>query len=120
MIKIIHLCFALLSFSSFIGKVTVSELKPELLKQKAFKIAPHVIDSILLLSGITLVFLGDWLSGNFGWIIAKLLALIAYIALGIVTMKSTGTSKWYAFAGAIACFMYIGMVAVTKNALLFF
>jgi uncharacterized membrane protein SirB2 len=37
-----------------------------------------------------------------------------------VTLRSTGSNRWLAFAGAMACFAYIGIVAVTKNAFFFF
>ncbi|MDD1611120.1 MAG: SirB2 family protein [Methylococcaceae bacterium] len=107
MIKIIHLTFVLLAFSSFIGRVLLPLTHPNLLNQKAFKIAPHVIDTLLLLSGITLVFQGSWLSGEYGW--------LGYIGLGVLVMRSEGTTRWLAFAGAIGLFIYIGIVAVTKN-----
>lgn len=119
MIKIIHLTFILLSISSFIGRVILSETHPSILKQKALKIAPHVIDTFLLLSGITLVFQGGWLSSDFGWIIAKIVALIGYISLGVIVMRKRGAIRWLTFLGAIACFIYIGIVAVTKNAFFF-
>ncbi|NOS89091.1 MAG: SirB2 family protein [Methylococcaceae bacterium] len=119
MIKLFHLTFILLSILSFVGKVILSETHPEVVKQKAFTIAPHVINTVLLLSGFTLVFQGGWLSTEFGWIVAKLLVLIVYIGLGIVVMKTRGTTRWLAFVGAMACFVYIGIVAVTKNAFFF-
>jgi len=34
-------------------------------------------------------------------------------------MKNQGTKKWLAFIAAMACIVYIGIVAVTKNALFF-
>lgn len=120
MIKIFHLSFVLISIFSFVGRVILSETHPEILKRKPFKIAPHVIDTLLLLSGITLVFQGSWLSTQYGWIIAKLVALIGYIGLGVLTMRNRGTVRWAAFVGAMACFVYIGIVAVTKNPLFFF
>lgn len=119
MIKIIHLTFVLLAITSFVSRVLLSEIHSDLLKQKVFKIAPHVIDTLLLLSGITLVFQGQWLSGDYGWIVAKIIVLLCYIGLGVVTMRSQGKTRWLAFAGAIACFVYIGFVAVTKHAFLF-
>lgn len=119
MIKIFHLAFVLISIFSFVGRVILSETRPAILKQKLFKIAPHVIDTILLLSGISLVFQGHWLSTEYAWIIAKLVALIGYIGLGVVVMRSRGTVRWLAFAGAMVCFVYIGIVAVTKNPLFF-
>ena len=120
MIKIIHLTFIFLSIFSFVGRVILSETQPAILKQKALKIAPHVIDTLLLVSGITLVFQGGWLSTDYGWIIAKIVALIGYIGLGVVVMRNRGTVRWLAFVGAMACFVYIGIVAVTKNAFFFF
>lgn len=119
MIKILHLTFVLLAIASFVSRVLLLEVRPELLNQKAFKIAPHVIDTLLLLSGITLVFQGQWLSADYGWIVVKIIVLLGYIGLGVVTMHSQGTKRWLAFAGAIACFIYIGIVAVTKHALFF-
>ena len=86
MIKYFHLTFILLSVFSFVGRVILSETHPAILKQKALKIAPHVIDSLLLVSGITLVFQGGWLAGDFGWIVAKIIALLGYIGLGVVVV----------------------------------
>ena len=119
MIKIFHLTFILLSIFSFVGRVILSETHPAILKRKVFKIAPHVIDTLLLVSGITLVFQGGWLSTEYGWIIAKIVALMGYIGLGVVVMRNRGTTRWLAFVGAMACFVYIGIVAVTKNAFFF-
>ncbi|MEI6145264.1 MAG: invasion protein [Methylococcales bacterium] len=115
MLKTLHLTFILLSLISFVGRVILSEVNPELLKLKVLKIAPHILNALLIGSGFVLVFQGDWLSGDFGWIIAKLLVLIAYIGLGLFVMKSQGTKKWVAFIAAMACIVYIGIVAVTKN-----
>jgi uncharacterized membrane protein SirB2 len=120
MIKILHLTFVLLSISSFVGRVFLAEKQPEMLEQKWIKIGPHIINSLLLITGFTLVFQGSWLSGEYGWIIAKLIALLGYVGLGIIAIKSQGDLRWKAFAGAIACFVYIAVVAVTKNAFIFF
>lgn len=119
MIKIFHLTFILLSISSFVGRVYLAEKRPEMLEQKWIKIGPHVINSLLLLTGFALVFQGSWFSAEYGWIIAKLIALVAYVGLGIVAIKSQGELRWKAFAGALACFVYIAVVAATKNAFIF-
>jgi len=37
----------------------------------------------------------------------------------MVAIKSQGALRWQAFAGALACFVYIGIVAVSKNAFFF-
>ena len=120
MIKTLHLAFILLSVISFVGRVILSETYPAILKQKIVNIAPHVINTFLIISGIALIFQGGWLSISYGWIIAKILVLLIYIGLGIYVLKSQGTAKWLAFTGAMACLVYIGIVAVTKNAFFFF
>lgn len=120
MIKLVHITFVLLSISSFVGRVILSEVHPTLMKQKIFKILPHIIDTVLLISGISLVFQGGWLSMQYGWIVAKIIALVGYIFLGVIVMRNGGKVRWLAFAGALLCYVYIVLVAVTKNALLFF
>lgn len=119
MIKLIHLTFILLSIFSFVGRVILSETNSNLMKTPLFNIGPHVINGILLASGIILVFQGSWLSGESAWLAAKIAALTGYIGLGIMTLKTRGQTRWLAFAGAMACFIYIGIVAVTKNPVFF-
>ena len=119
MLKTLHLIFILISLSSFIGRVIISELKPAVLEIKIIKIAPHIINFILIVSGIALIFQGNWFTSEYSWIIAKIIALLAYIFLGIMTLKLKGQNKWLAFTGALLCVTYIGIVAVTKNALFF-
>lgn len=119
MLKTLHLLFVLIAVSSFVGRIILSETRPELLKQKLFKIIPHVLDSLLLLSGIALAVSGSWATTGYGWIVAKIIALIAYIVLGVIALRSRGTPRWLAFAGAMVCFVYIGIVAVTKNPFFF-
>lgn len=115
MIKHIHMTFVLLSFISFTGRMILSEINPFALKQKWLKITPHVIDTILLLSGVILAVKGAWFSTDYSWIIAKIVVLLAYIGLGIVAMRSQGKFRWLAFIGAIGCFTYIAAIAVTKQ-----
>lgn len=115
MLKSIHMLFILLSVSSFIARIMFAQFKPDILRFKVLKIAPHVIDTILLLSGIALVFQGNWMAGEFGWILTKLVMLIAYIGFGVMAMRSTGAKRWGAFVLALVCFGYIISVAVTKH-----
>ncbi len=119
MIKMLHLTFVLLSIISFVGRVFLAQSRPEMLEIKWIKIGPHIVNTILLITGFTLVFQGSWLSGEYGWIVAKLIVLLGYVGLGTLAIKSQGTMRWQAFAGAVACFIYIAIVAVSKHALFF-
>lgn len=110
--KTLHLLFVVLSLASFLGRVALSQFRPEVLQLKWVNIAPHVISGLLLLTGVSLAF--DY-PGDHGWIAAKLVALIGYVGLGIMTLKRTDITRWYAFGGALLLFAYIAKVAVTKS-----
>jgi uncharacterized membrane protein SirB2 len=110
--KSLHLLFVVLSLGSFLGRVALAQFRPELLQLKWVNIAPHVISGFLLLTGFSLAFSYP---GDHGWIAAKLVALIGYVGLGILTLKRTDVTRWYAFGGALLLFVYIAKVAVTKT-----
>jgi len=115
MIKSIHLVFIFSSFISFSGRMALSVFKPALLQNKIIKIVPHVIDTLLLISGITLVIQGNWLDGEFGWIISKLILLLGYIGFGVLAMRLKGMNRWVAFIAALICFIAIFITGITKN-----
>ncbi len=115
MIKILHISLVLISFASFISRVALLQFNPTVLQIKWLKILPHVIDTLLLLSGIFLVIQGPWFEGEYGWLVAKIVALFAYIGLGILVMHKHGKTRWFAFIGAITCYTYILSVAISKN-----
>lgn len=119
MFKHLHLLFVALVAVSFIARVVAAQVKPDLLQRPLLKIAPHILASLLLLSGIVLVFQGSWLAGSFGWIVAKLLALPVFIGLGMVAIRRGGQQRWLAFSGAVLVFFYIAGVAVHKQAFFF-
>ncbi len=79
------------------------------------KITPHIIDTILLVSGIALVIQGRWLEGEFDWIQSKFILLLCYIVLGVIAMRFYGIKRWLAFTGAITCYVLIFIIAITKN-----
>ena len=87
------------------------------LQQRWVRIAPHLVDTLLLASAIALA---AW-SGQYpfvhGWLTAKVIALLGYILLGAIALKHgrTRTVRACAFIGALALFAYIGAVALTKQ-----
>mgnify|MGYP003635332921 CR=1 FL=1 len=88
-----------------------------LLTTKPVKILPHIIDTVLLLSAFTLAYALSAYPFTDTWLTAKLLALIAYIGLGVMTLRGkTKAVRSTAFIGALLTFGYIICVALTKNA----
>jgi uncharacterized membrane protein SirB2 len=85
------------------------------LKARWVRVVPHVNDTLLLLAGIYLA----TAIGLEPWIVAKLVALVAYILIGMVAI-SRGRTKAVRIAAWIAAqcvFLYIVAVAVRKHPL---
>jgi uncharacterized membrane protein SirB2 len=109
---------AALSVSLFALRGAWMLRSPQRLRRRWVRIAPHVIDTVLLVSALWLAWqLGA--EGTRGWLWAKVAALIVYIALGTVALKRGRTRdvRIAAFAAALATFGYIVSVAVTKSPL---
>ncbi|UMR30015.1 SirB2 family protein [Massilia sp. MB5] len=87
------------------------------LQQRWVKVAPHIIDSLLLLSALTMVFMSAQYPFVQGWLTAKVLALLAYIGLGTVALKrgKTKSIRVAALFAALVTFAYIAAVAVKKT-----
>lgn len=86
------------------------------------RIVPHIVDSLLLGSALTMA----WLSGQYpfvnGWLTAKLCGLLAYILLGMMALKRGRTKAIRAryFGLALLAYAYIVSVALTRNPLVLF
>lgn len=120
MLKYLHIFLAALVFIGFTGRVILAEFNPRLLQKKWLKLSPHVIDSFLLFSGIALFIHGHRPDADYDWLIAKGLILIAYISLGMLSLRSNGRQRLLAASAAIACLILIAKIAVTKKIFAFF
>ena len=116
-IKHIHMGAAALSISLFILRGGWMLWSPQRLRQPWVKVLPHVIDTVLLAAALWLA----WQLGAAarGWLVAKVVALLVYVALGTIALKRGRTPRTRAAAliGATATFGYIAMVALTKSPL---
>jgi uncharacterized membrane protein SirB2 len=89
------------------------------LSQRATRIAPHVIDALFLLTGIAMVYLLSLPVLQTPWLLAKLIALLAYIILGAVALRRGPTPqiRLIAFVGALSAFAYVVGAALSKSPL---
>jgi uncharacterized membrane protein SirB2 len=117
--KHLHMLFVALVTFSFFGRVYLAQYQPALLANKWIKISPHVLATLLLLTGIGLVFQGNWLAGDYAWIVVKLILMLVFIGLGLLTMKTPAPKRWYFFGGALFCLVYIIKIAYTKQVFFF-
>ena len=90
---------------------------PARLKLKWVKVLPQIIDTVLLVSGITLIVLTQQYPHQQIWLLAKLGALIAYIGFGMIalTYGPTKQIRFIFLIFAITTFTYIVSAAVTRS-----
>lgn len=118
-IKHTHLLAIALSVLLFVVRYIMMMANSSLLNKTFFKVAPHAIDTILLASGVALIFLMQFTLGN-GWLIEKITCVFAYIALGYVTlhMGKNKVFKTFAFLGALGWVFLAAQLALTKTPIL--
>lgn len=116
-LKHFHMGCAALSGSLFLVRGAWMLRDSARLHDRWVRIAPHMIDTLLLASAITLAVWSGQYPGVQGWLTAKVAALIIYIVLGTVALKRGRTKmvRFSAFIGALAVFGYIVAVALTKQ-----
>jgi uncharacterized membrane protein SirB2 len=121
-IKLIHISTALLSISGFVARGILMLRGSLLLQTRWVKVLPHINDTLLLVSAFLLAAQWGWGALQLPWLLAKIVALVIYIALGMVALH-TGHSRHVrvlAWLAAISMFAYIAAVALSKNPLIFF
>lgn len=118
-IKYIHLTAVSLSICGFILRGCWMMMESSLLHRKLVRILPHVIDTVLLVSALTMAFKIQQYPFVHSWLTAKVIALLVYILAGMVALSygKTKTQKIVAFFLAVGSFAYIVMVALTKTPL---
>ena len=120
LIKEFHVGFAYLTLASFVARGLLSIADSPLRNAKWMRIAPHVIDTFLLLFGIALAVMLSLSPLANRWLMAKIVGLIAYIGFGVMAMRARGRPlKIIGFVLAIASVGYIFAVAYSKRVMPF-
>ena len=121
LLKQLHITCVVLSISGFVVRGVWMMQESPWLQKKWARVAPHIIDTILLGSAILLAMQIQQYPFVQGWLTAKVLALIAYVVVGAVGLKYGRTKKIRiaAWLVAIAIFAYIVLVALTRQVLPF-
>ena len=112
-LKLVHESSVVLTFFSYSLRGFWMMIDSPLLQHKLTRILPHIIDTVLLLSGVTLAVM---LYGNFyrmTWLMVKLGAVIVYIILGSIAIRygRTKTARIIALIMAWCVFFFIVVLA---------
>jgi uncharacterized membrane protein SirB2 len=116
-LKLIHQSAVLLSFTGFFARGLGSLTGARWVGSRAAKTLPHLVDTVLLASALALAFTLRLNPATTPWLLAKLVALVAYIVLGALALRPrlSGVMRSMAFVAALATFGYIVSVAITKQ-----
>lgn len=116
-VKHSHMLLVALSVTFFIVRFMLNLRQSPIMEKKFVKVAPHVIDTFLLLSGFTLCFMIKQYPFVDPWMTEKIICVVAYIALGIMALKSNRNKlfKFFAFIGAIGWVVLAAKLAHFKQ-----
>jgi uncharacterized membrane protein SirB2 len=113
----LHIACAAISIAGFAARGVLMLRESSRLQKRFVRIAPHVVDTLLLASAVWLAWFLGQVPFVHGWITAKIAALLAYIVFGTIALKrgrTKGVRRW-AFAAALASAGYIVWVALTRD-----
>ena len=117
LIKTLHVTCVLTSISLFVLRGTLELMDKPWRNWRVLRLAPHLVDTLLLTSALWLA----WRIGQYpfvnGWLTAKVLALLAYILLGMRALgrKTPRSQRLPFFGAALLCATYIVGVALTHS-----
>lgn len=116
-VKYLHVTCVVLSVSLFVVRAALELLAQPWRQWRLLKVAPHLIDTVLLTSALWLA----WRIGQYpfvnGWLTAKVLALLAYILLGMRALgkRTPQRQRLPFFLAALLSVGYIVGVALTHS-----
>jgi uncharacterized membrane protein SirB2 len=115
--KNLHMTFAILSITGFVMRGYWMMRAPQLNQHRVTRIAPHVVDTLFLATGIAMVVNLQLAVIQNSWLLAKFAGLLVYIVLGAIALRRGRTQqiRVAAFIGALITFTYIVHTAVTKS-----
>lgn len=114
--KHFHLLMVVLSVSFLLVRYAMSLKPAAILQTRFFKIAPHVIDTLLLISAVLLMLTLQQYPFVHAWLTEKFLAVLAYIVLAVMAFRGrTAFIRWVCFLGALGWLGLALRVAMTKQ-----
>ena len=117
LVKNLHVWSAMVTITGFMLRGYWMVTGSGKLQHRITRTAPHLVDTILLSSGIALLVMLSLNPFSQSWLVAKFTGLIAYILLGTVAIRRGATLqiRMIAFVGAFSVFAYIVGVALSKS-----
>ena len=119
--KHLHMTLALISVALFTLRFVWVLMSSEQLNKKWVKIAPHIIDTLLLVLGITMAVKLSINPVEQLWLAEKILAVFAYIFTAFYTLKlaKNNTMRIIGYLGALGWVALVVKLAMSKQGVFF-
>ena len=120
LVRHVHIVCAIVSITLFVVRGVMQTAGWPWRRWVWLRIAPHLIDTLLLGAAITLAWQSHQYPIAHTWLTAKVVALLLYIGLGTMALRRgvSGVLQFISFLAALAAVSYIVGVAVTRSATL--
>lgn len=117
LLKSVHVTCAILSFTGFFVRGLWMLLESGALQYKWVRVLPHIVDTVLLTTALLMLYVAHMSVLEHDWLLSKIVALLVYIALGMVALKHGKTKMIRAVSWCLGLivFLFIVSVALTKN-----
>jgi len=119
LLKVLHVALALVSGAGFALRGAWMLRDSRLLEARWVRTAPHVVDTLLLASGISLALGFGYSPLSQPWLAAKLIVLVLYIGAGTLALRRGRSRQIRVLALVVALVLYtlIVLSALTHRAL---
>jgi uncharacterized membrane protein SirB2 len=117
-LRLLHVIFAAVTLSGFVVRGYWMIVESDWLDRRATRIAPHIIDTLVLATGIGMLLATSLNPFAHSWLMAKFAGLVLYVLLGTLAIKhgSNQVIRIGALIAALATFAYIVGVGLTRSA----
>ena len=117
LVKTVHQGAVALSIAGFFARGAAARAGADWVRGRLARTLPHIVDSVLLVSALTLAWMLRLTPANAPWLLAKILGLLAYIGLGVIALRPgrplpVRATAWVA---ALAVVGWIVSVALLKD-----
>lgn len=111
-LRALHVAAVAVSVGLFVFRAGLRLADAALLRTRFLRIAPHVVDSVLLASAVLLTLILHQYPFVDGWLTAKVLGLVAYVVLGSIAIRR-GRSPAIRAAALATSLLVVGYIVGT-------
>lgn len=108
-VRATHIAFAIISIALFMLRGGFSVLIEKPLTHRAWKVMPHIVDTLLLSLGIWLAVMLRLNPLHVSWLGVKLLCVLGYIVLGVLAFRMQ-RPRWLRIALFIVAILLFGFI----------